>query len=163
MGIVKLRSDVIDAIRFKSKEIGVPEDVVTAMVMVESSGSRWATRYEPGWKYFLFPRDYASRIGITEETEKIQQATSWGCLQIMGSVARECGWQGPLVMLTDLDLGLEYGCRKLKALMHKYEFESDYIAAYNAGSPRKTKGGMYVNQTHVDRVFSALRELRKIV
>lgn len=164
MGNLNLHRDVSEAISAKSKEFGVPDDVVTAIVMVESAGSRWAVRYEPTWKYFLHPRDYASRLGITDKTEEVMQATSWGCMQIMGSVARECGWQGPLVMLTDTDLGIEFGCRKLKACMQKYEFESDYIAAYNAGSPRKTPGGNYLPdiQRYVDKVYTVLRDLRKL-
>lgn len=139
----------------------VDADLVLATICTESGGASWKTRYEPGWTYLYFDREHAERLGITAATETVMQKMSWGLMQIMGSVARELGFNGDLPSLCEVDTNLAHGCRKLKQLMQRYAEETDWISAYNAGSPRKTDGQMYVNQRYVDRVSWFLRELRK--
>lgn len=152
-----------DLIQAAAKEFRLDPRLVGAIVMTESGGKHQVTRYEPGWKYFHGPRIHAENLGITEQTESIHQATSYGAMQVMGAVARELGFVGHLPTLIDPKLGLYYGCRKLRDLWVKYPEEEDAIAAYNAGSPRKTPGGQYVNMVYVDKVSGYLRELRKLV
>ena len=137
-------------------------NLVQAIAEHESLGNQWAARYEPGWKYFYFPREYAENLKITPETEEILQSVSWGPLQIMGSVARELGFKEYLTELTDLKTGLEYGCKKIRRLSDKYPDEMDVISAYNAGYPRKTPGGQYLNMLYVDAVWKRLEELRTL-
>ena len=78
------------------------------------------------------------------------------------AVAREHGFKGWLTELCQDAIGIEYGCKHLSTFHRKYEEESDMIAAYNAGSARKTKGGMYVNQAYVNKVHQVLERLRKL-
>jgi soluble lytic murein transglycosylase-like protein len=141
---------------------GLPVELVSAMVQVESSRDPFAVRFEPGWKYFHFPRELASRIAIPEATERTLQACSWGPMQVMGAVAREYGLDGHLAQLVMPHVALEYSCRHLKRFLVKYGIESAAIAAYNAGSARKTPGGMYENQNYVDKVHAELTKLRAL-
>ena len=86
-------------------------------------------------------------------------ATSWGPMQVMGAVAWELGFRGHFVDLCDTRTGIEYGCKKLKELMLKYNSMEDAVSAYNAGRPAKTKGGLYINEQYVDGVMKYYREL----
>lgn len=135
-----------------------------AICRVESSLDPFAMRYEPRWNYLYFPREHASRLRITEDTETQLQKFSYGLCQIMGSVAREHGFSGPLgALISDPALCLKYGAIHLKKFLWKYQTEVEVIAAYNAGSARKTPGGMFVNQQYVDKVDKVLRQLRPVV
>jgi len=145
-----------------SKAVGIDPDLSRAIAAVESSWNPWAVRYEPKWRYFYFVREYADKLMITVETEQMLQACSWGPMQVMGSVARELGFDAELPRLTNSELGIRYGVSKLKKLFEKYNDESEVISAYNQGSARKTPGGMYENQTYVDKVHKSLNNLRKI-
>lgn len=137
-------------------------DLFEAICGVESSFSHTAVRYEAGYRWLWYPREYASRQKITEATEETLQKISYGLCQVMGAVCREFGYQGPLILLTDPELSLVYGAKLLRRLYLKYgeRNESDIIAAYNAGSVRKTPGGMYENQAYVNKVTQALRVIR---
>lgn len=142
---------------------GLDHNLVLAVITHETNGKTFKTRYEPAWKYLYFARQYAEKLDISVDTEIVMQSMSWGLMQVMGSVAREHGFDSDLPKLTDPQLGLEYGCKHLKKMLVQCGGnESDAIAAYNAGSVRKTPGGMYENQVYVDEVSSVLRELRKI-
>ncbi len=133
--------------------------LVTALVYAESSGNTYAMRFEPAWKYFHFPREWASRIECSVQTENIAQATSWGLMQVMGSVARERGHAGWLSELSVVEVGLSYGCQHLKSFFEKYPTVEDAVSSYNQGSPRKTLGGLYCNQGYVSKVMGLYRQL----
>ena len=149
-------------IQAASTQHGVDAALIQAITEHESGGESYRTRFEPAWRYFLDPAAYASRLDITADTERVNQATSWGPMQVMGSVARELGFSGLLTELTDAQTGLYWGVLKLKHLLTQYD-ETDAISAYNAGSPRKTPGGQYVNASaYVDPICRRLRELRAI-
>lgn len=130
--------------------------------MVESGGNPYVMRFEPKYIYTLTPAQYAQSLGITRETEEMLQKHSWGLVQCMGSVCRELGHKGHLTELLDKELNLDFGARKIKSLLQKYD-ERSAIAAYNAGSPRKTPGGNFVNQVYVDKVYGYLNTLRGII
>jgi len=136
-----------------------------AICTVESSLNPLAMRYEPAWNYLYFPREHASRLAITADTETQLQKFSYGLCQIMGSVAREHGFVDSLGMLiAKPELTLRYGAKHLAKFSWKYGGnESDIAAAYNAGSVRKTNGGLYVNQQYVDKVDQELRRLRTMI
>jgi len=141
-----------------AEEFNLDPKLVRAVCKVESNLNPWACRYEPAWKYFKDVNIWAKKLVQSQKTEEIQQATSWGSMQVMGSVARELGFAGHLTQLAVPGIGLKYGCMKLSQMVRRHKKLEDAIAAYNAGSPRKTKGGHYVNQTYVDRI---LRELNR--
>lgn len=140
----------------------VDPKLAKAIVTVESHWRPEVSRFEPHWKYLYFPREFASKLGITVETETVMQSMSIGLMQVMGSVARELGFKDNLSKLFDPKTNMTYGVRKLRTLLTKYSNEDDVIVSYNAGSPRKTAGGMYVNQQYHDKVSAELRKLRAL-
>lgn len=156
----------------KAKQFGVDPDLVIA-IMTEESSIAWprcSSRFEPNFQYLYQPDAFAVRNGVTVETERAQQSMSWGPMHVMGGSARELGFNDPLPLLFQPDIGIEYGCRKLKKLSETYELEAAVIASYNAGSPRKkilsgqaTPAAEYVNQRYVDSVTARLKVLRKII
>lgn len=143
-----------------ARQHGLPIPLVTALVDVESEGNPWAARYESAFfeRYInRSPIDAIPPCSIL--TEARLRATSLGLLQIMGAVARERGFDGVfLTALCDPEIGLEFGCRHLGWLAQRYQATFGWegvVAAYNAGSPRKQRGGEWVNQAYVDDVRAA--------
>lgn len=144
----------------------IDADIISAIILTESSGNTWAVRYEPMYRWVLpisSMKAYSETIGITVETIMISQKMSLGLMQIMYAIALdEYGFRGPPTQLCDPAIGIDYGCRHLRKFIDRYGSanESDYISAYNQGSARKTEGGMYWNQSYVDKVYKHLRLLR---
>lgn len=134
-------------------------ELVLAFIFVESTFYPFAHRFEPKWKYLLPQAEidkFAARNNISVVTERIDQMTSFGVMQVMGSVARELGHKGRLSDLYDPNYGINYGCLKLRSLLDKYPNSlEDAIASYNAGHPEMA-GGMYANQRYVDDIKKAL-------
>jgi soluble lytic murein transglycosylase-like protein len=139
---------------------GIDVNLAKAIVAVESSWDPKVSRYEKNWGYLYFVREYAEKNNITVETETTLQSMSIGLMQIMGTVARELGFDGNLSDLFKPDVNVFYGCKKLKQLLRKYPSEIDVISSYNQGSPKKTDGGLHRNFQYVDKVSKVLRELR---
>lgn len=140
--------------------LGVDRDLVYSIAEVESAHSHWAVRYEKGWKYFFETKQNAARLNISEETEHVLQACSWGILQVMGSVARELGFKRELPKLCQPTYGLFFGIKKLASIADRYDSVEQVIAAYNAGSARRTLEGDFVNQSYVDKVLRVHRGLK---
>lgn len=132
---------------------------VFAIIQTESAGLPAAMRYETSWKYLTRPDFYAHRLKITLETETQLQKFSYGLMQVMGSVAREYGYADSLALLVEPFRALEYGCRHLKNFRRRYPLGRDWIAAYNAGSPRKSPDGTYENEAYVKKVVGFWSEL----
>ena len=132
---------------------------VLAIIQTESSGIISAMRYEKNWKYLCRPEFYADRLRITVETETQLQKFSYGLMQIMGSVSREYGYADSLALLIEPFRALEYGCRHLKNFRRRYPLGRDWIAAYNAGSPRKSPDGVYENEQYVKKVVGYWSDL----
>lgn len=137
--------------------------LVGAICMVESAGDPYAVRIELHWQYYLELKKYADLNRITQTTEKAMQACSWGLMQVMGSVAREHGYAGPLQRLCEPELGIRYGCKHLAKFTAKYGNLHDAIAAYNAGSPIKTMEGQYKNQAYVSKVLGQMDTIKKLL
>lgn len=156
-------ADVEALIDVNSKKYSLDSDLIRAIVLVESGGNPFTVRYEPAWKYLYFAREFAEKLNITYPTEVFLQSTSWGYMQVMGSVCRELSFTDMITKLATPEIGMDYGCKKLAQVKGKYENETDIISAYNAGSPKKTAGGMYSNQKYVDRVHAQLLRFRHLV
>ncbi len=139
-------------------DLDIDADIAAAIIMTESGGDPLAIRFEPKWKYYVTPDTYARTTHITYETERYLQSCSWGVMQVMGAVARECGYVGHILRLAEMPIGLLYGCKKLKKCLDKYN-EVEAISAYNCGTPMKTPAGKYTNQDYIDKVLSFLKEL----
>ena len=153
-------SDIIYCAAIK---VGVDPLLLTAICKHESALSPEAVRYEPHYKWLHFPREHASRLSISYETECALQSFSYGLPQVMGAVLREYGYQRPLQMvLLDQEVICEIAARHIKSLQTRYSEEAEVIAAYNAGSAIKMESGMFKNQRYVDSVYFHLTQLRRL-
>lgn len=148
---------------------GLDVMLVAAVCFQESGGDTWASRVEfkrlgkafaSRWKYYWRVKEFAKAVNVTEITETVHQATSWGLMQCMGTVAREHGFKEDLPKLCKPSVGLEYGCIHLKSKITRWGSIESGLAAYNAGSPRKKLGSiLFVNQVYVDSVQDKLEIL----
>lgn len=138
----------------------IEAELALAIAQVESGLEPFTARYEPRWKYWYKVGEFASGLGITRDTEKIFQATSWGLMQVMGTVARELGFDRHLTELTNPRYNVIVGVQKLKELHDQWRDTEAVISAYNQGSPRKAADGTFKNQAYVSKVmkqYSALK------
>lgn len=137
--------------------IGTPftPQLVLAFIEQESGGNQWAVRHEDHYKWLYRPRELAQASAISYDTEVSLQKHSFGLMQLMGAAARERGFtRRYLTELCDPALNLKYSLRHLAWFARIWPTETDYIAAYNAGSPRKNDDDEYVNQRYVDAVIT---------
>ena len=148
-------AELTTLIKSAASRRSLPWELVYAICQVESSLNPSAIRHEPHYRWLVGDNETMS------PTERHEQMTSWGLMQVMGAVARELGHTGPLSDLLDPPTGLFYGCLHLRRFRAKYDIWPDVIAAYNAGSPRRVAGqiGPYVNQSYVDKVLAAWNNL----
>jgi len=155
--------DYRDVVEKAAETFRLDTNLIRAVITVESTWDTWAWKYEPTVSYSVRIRDYANKLGILYATEEKNQKTSWGLMQVMGFLARDLGFTDHLSMLWHPEIGIFYGAKNLQRLSQKYSDETDVIASYNAGSPRKTPGGFYENQGYVNRVSGELSKLRKLI
>lgn len=108
-------------------------EVICGQIERESTWNRWAIRYEDGF-YTKYIEKMIASHQLADPTEERARAFSWGLMQVMGEVAREMGYTGPLAQLCDPETGIEVGCR---ALAHKIATNEGSISAalqaYNGG------------------------------
>lgn len=155
----KWEPGMYERIKAAASRHGLEPEWVAAIVQVESAGNPSAVRFEANWRYFCNVQMHAKRLRITEDSEKTLQQFSWGLMQVMGSVAREWGYPDPLFTLCEHSRSLEYGCRHLKNMRRRFPTGRDWIAAYNAGSPRKRPDGTYENESYVRKVVAFWSDL----
>lgn len=141
-----------DILSMAAAKHGVDPMLAAAIVQTESSGNRFAIKYEKDWHYLVTPEKYAKELGVNIETETQLQMFSFGLTQIMGSIARELGYDGPMGGLFDTQTNLDLGCKKMSQCLKRYPKIEEAIASYNAGSARYIDGKI-VNQGYVDRVL----------
>lgn len=135
-------------------------ELLMAISKVESSLDPWAVRFEPNWKYPYKIDEFAKELGITRDTEKTLQSMSWGLMQIMGTVARELGFDRSLVELTNPTLNLTYAIKKIETLFERYKDFENVISSYNQGYPKRKNDGSFVNQIYVDKVLKEFNLLK---
>ena len=80
-------------------------------------------------------------------------------MQLMGATARYMKFDGQLPALYKPENNIYWGCKYLAHLKERYGDGEALVSSYNAGSPRKTSGGLWVNTRYVDSVYSYYREL----
>jgi hypothetical protein len=142
-----------EAIEAAARRYGLPPEIVYGVCLQESGLNPWAVRYEPHYRWIV--RDSRLRPATcSAATEQTLQRMSWGLMQVMGAVIREQGRAGWLTeAVGSIDLQLEYGCRHLAKAVRRWGGIEPGLAAYNAGSPRRTATGQFVNQHYVDDVM----------
>ena len=153
-----IHDSLIPEIQKAAKAWALDPLLIAAIILQESAGNPYALRFEPGWSLYKDPEIWAKKNGTSVATEKMGQAFSYGLCQIMGTVARERGFQGPLGKLYAIDTNLLYACAQLRLLYDRHKNESDVISAYNAGTPKRTSSG-YINQSYVNSVYKFKRAL----
>lgn len=153
----------LDLINEISLEFDIDPDLVAAIVSSESNGKPCATRYEPKFNYLKDPKVFSAINSITHDTEVIHQKTSWGLMQVMGAVAREYGFDKPLVKLCDPRTGLFYGVSHLNKFLKKYNGTTELaVSAYNQGADYRDISGELKNKAYVEKVMSKYRYLKEI-
>lgn len=130
---------------------GIDPELACAIAEAESGFDELACRFEPNWKHAFKIAEFGKQAKISEDTERILQMCSFGMMQVMGTVARELGLKGSILELSKPEIGVKFGCLKIKDLVMKYNGLEDQIAAYNAGAPRKVDGH-YTNASYVNKV-----------
>jgi soluble lytic murein transglycosylase-like protein len=144
-----------------AKLFDLDTNLLLAIIKIESNFDAKAMRYEKKYRYLVNPQRFAIRFNITTETETELQKFSYGLMQIMGAVAREHEFPLRLTDLLDPINNLMYGCMHLAKFKKKYEQMTDYVSAYNQGSPRKDKQGLYINQNYVTKVMNEYQKYQK--
>jgi hypothetical protein len=146
-----------------ANRFGIPADILRAVVMVESGGDPWATRYEPHYRWLWDVRRnkpfrgtedmFRGPIGVSAPTEMTCQKTSWGLMQVMGAVARERGFDGRFLSeLCDVETGMRFGCLHLLGYYRRHGDWEQAVISYNAGSPRRGADGQWVNQVYLNKL-----------
>jgi len=79
-----------------------------------------------------------------------------GLMQILPATAHMMGFRGSPDELFNPSVNIFTGTKYLSFQLDRYENLLDMIAAYNAGSVRKTKYGAYINLSYVANVASVL-------
>ena len=112
------KDDFISLARQTAAAHNLLPELVCAICEQESSWNPFAMRYEPAFmSKYVAPLFTNNKI---DATEAYARAISWGLMQVMGQVARECGFHGrSLAELCDPATGISVGCglfeRKLAA------------------------------------------------
>ena len=94
---------------------GLDALVLAAVVCQESAGNALAESIKTDWDYrdLSMPRP----AGLDKWTEWWGQARSYGLCQIMGSVARGCGFSGWWGQLFEPETNLHFGAKALAGAM----------------------------------------------
>lgn len=165
------------SIKIHATPLDLPQQLVRAMVFVESGGDHFAWNPEPRYRYLwdvardrpfrplkadeiaseIPPPDFRSLAG-DRDAEWWGQQASWGPLQVMGAVARELRFDQHFPALCDASLGIQVGVRHLDNLRRRFFARDGWhgvAAAYNAGSPRRRADGAFENQPYVDKIAAA--------
>lgn len=149
-------------VREITQEFSIDPLIIASMIMVESSGNACAIKHEPGWDYVWKEQIFEELVGSYFPTEREGQKTSWGLMQVMGTVAREYGFRGWFPELCDPKIGIYYGVKYFKSQLERYGTIENAISAYNWGSVELTPGRMYKNQRYVDKVMRYYREVKDL-
>jgi len=120
-----------DIIESASKSYQIPVDIIKAIIKVESNWDPNARRYEAHLK-----------------------DSSLGLMQLLTKTAKAVSGNFTLTEFQILQptLNILLGTKYLREQLNTYKTIDNAIAAYNAGSPRFTSMGNYVNQAYVDKV-----------
>lgn len=143
----------------KAKTFGLEPELVLAVIWQESDGDPAAWNPEQKYRWFWNvktnapfrtvtdaensseypPPDFPCLAGDPDQEWWAQQA-SWGLMQIMGAVARECGYRGKWIgtLLRDPLLNVHLGCTHLSRKLK--QTGGDVRAAllrYNGGGNQK--------------------------
>jgi hypothetical protein len=154
--------DVCDLLQGKKKEkeetkaevVVVPQNLIDAIVLVESGGNPYAIRFEQGfYDRYIKGKPVKTYGPCSKDTEMIARATSWGAMQVMGQVARELGYDKTYLSQLCGQDGIDIGVKYLRQLALRFSFDwKKVISAYNAGP-----GGVGTNPEYVSKVVEKIQ------
>lgn len=154
----------IEMITEKSRLADLQPEMILAIIETESDGNPYAATYHANYSWINMQTKRPA--DCHPNTESVQQRMAWGLMQIMGATARNIGFEGWLTELTIPVVNIAIGMKYLAGLSERY-LESDgidgVIAAYNAGSPKKTADGKYRNQAYVDKVKNLMLKYAALI
>ena len=121
-------TDYQPEIEAAAKKYGLDPDLVTAVVVKESSGRTNAYRYEPDvWGWF---KDNPKNQGFN----KYRAAASYGLMQVLFATATDYGWSSDPEYFFLPKVGLDMGCRHLAELIRWAKGDLlRALEAYNGG------------------------------
>ena len=139
-------TQLLSLAKVAADKYGLDPALVCAIIEQESDWDIWAVRYEPAFYiHYVLPQR-----GLTA-TEAYGRAFSYGLLQLMGEVAREEGFKGPLPSLHDPEIGLDRGCNHFKRKLVAAEGGiQQALLAWNGGS----------NQQYPEQVLARVSKYR---
>ena len=124
--------EILDA----SRRYGLQPQLVTAVVLRESSGRTNAYHFEPGvWEWFQ-TNPHAKGLN------KYRAAASYGLMQVLYATATDYGYVTDPEYLFLPKVGLDIGCRHLAELLKWAKGDvKKALAAYNGGKGNVDKAG----------------------
>lgn len=144
-------TDFDPEITIAARTHGLDSDLVTAVVMQESSGRTNAYRYEPGvWNWF---KGNPRANGLN----KYRAAASYGLMQCLYATATDYGFATEPEYLFLPKVGLDMGCRHLAAMLKRHKTLALALEAYNGGSGNANGKG-----TDADYAVEVLMRLHNI-
>jgi soluble lytic murein transglycosylase-like protein len=125
-----------DLLQQNALRFGLRPDLIAAVCEQESDWNPWAMRFEPEFLTAYVPP------AITNDTERIARACSWGLMQVMGQTAREAGFSYPFLSgLCEPENGMEVGCRVLlNKLNHAGGVLENALLLWNGGGNKAYPG-----------------------
>ena len=161
-----------DYISRLSGKYGIPSQITQALALIESGMRNDIVNYEPLYQWLwdcdemkpfrnltddetlsnFAPMGFTAPIAFptNPDAEYIQQKMTWGPFQQYGACIREAGYQGPFITLANCpETATHFMLIQLSKLRDKYFDKHGWagvMAAYDAGRPRKTEDGQYVNR-----------------
>ena len=119
---------------------GINPQLIAAIIWQESRANQYAMRYEPAFfDKYIQNKKLTGFIpnfkNVSEATERMARATSFGPMQVMGATAREHGFEGTfLTELCNAQTGIEMGVKVLKAKLVKANDDiNKALLLYNGG------------------------------
>jgi Transglycosylase SLT domain len=138
-------------------------EIVAGLIAVESGGVWWRRRFEPAfYDHYIRNKElgllpgYVHLPGRDSATEKLDLATSWGLMQIMGQTAREAGFNKEMETLLFPKTNVAFGAKKLRACLEREKFDYEkallrYNGGANAGYPTKV---LDASKSRVSEIYS---------
>jgi hypothetical protein len=158
---------IYDTAAAAADRFSVPRPLVLAICEQESAFDPWAWNPEPKYRYLwdiilakpfrkltpeegaseIPPTDFTAHRGVPADAEWWGQQASWGLMQVMGSVARERGFQGRFLSeLCDPLVGLKYGCLHLAGYLKRFKDPYPALEAFNGGPGAVGKNPKYAGE-----------------
>jgi hypothetical protein len=152
--------ELLPFIESSASRYGIDPSWIAAIITQESQWKIQALRYESSYPYVYEVVNFAKLVKVSLATELCTQKISWGLGQVMGALAREQGFKGPMPDLLHPDVNIDQMGIRLKYLKKVSDKSTDVFSMYNAGPLvlKQIVNGVYPNQLYVNNVTSYLKK-----